>query len=402
MTQFETSAHALLDAPSSEAELSAIILKAYKDKTPLKIEGGSTRDGLGRPFQAERTLSTRNLSGITLYEPSEMIIGAKAGTPLCEIKAALDEKGQMLAFEPMDHRGLLGSTGEPTIGAIAAINVSGPRRIVAGAARDSLVGVRFVNGRGEIVKNGGRVMKNVTGLDLVKLQAGAFGTLGILSEVIFKVLPKPETTATLSFKSLSDVQAVQMMSKAQGSPYEITAAAHLTAGLGRDISRSFIRIEGFEDSVTYRLQELRRILCEFGTPNELRGDDGARLWTGIRDVEFLSEPRDAMVWRICVKPTDAPLVVEELQMQFSFKHYFDWGGGLIWLACDTTSAAPSIRNTAVKFQGHARLERAPLELRASLDVFQPLSAPLMQLTAGIKKSFDPASILNSGRMYAGV
>ncbi len=400
MAHLETSEN----APSSEAELSALIIKSHAEKIPLKIEGGSTRDGLGRPFQAERSLSMRNLSGITLYEPSEMIIGAKAGTPLRDIEAALNEKGQMFAFEPMDHRALLGSKGEPTIGAIAATNASGPRRIVAGAARDSLVGVRFVNGRGDIIKNGGRVMKNVTGLDLVKLQAGAFGTLGVLSEVIFKVLPKPETTATLSYKNLGDIQAVQMMAKAQGSPYEVTAAAHLTAGLGRDISRSFIRIEGFEDSVAYRLGELRRILSKFGEPNELRGDDGARLWTGIRDVEFLLEPRDTMVWRICVKPTDAPILIKELQAQLSFTHYFDWGGGLIWLSCDNQSldAAKLIRLAAVKFQGHARLERAPLELRASLDVFQPLSAPLMKLTAGIKKSFDPASILNSGRMYAGI
>ncbi len=400
MAQLETSSY----APSNEAELSAMVIKAYKDKIPLKIEGGSTRDGLGRPFQAERSLSMRNLSGITLYEPSEMIIGAKAGTPLREIEAALNEKGQMFAFEPMDHRNLLGSKGEPTIGAIAATNASGPRRIVAGAARDSLVGVRFVNGRGEIIKNGGRVMKNVTGLDLVKLQAGAFGTLGVLSEVIFKVLPKPETTATLSFKGLSDAQAVSMMAQAQGSPYEITAAAHLTAGMGRDTSRSFIRIEGFEDSVNYRLGELRRLLGTFGEPSELRGNDGARLWAGIRDVEFLSEPCENMVWRICVKPTDAPVLIAELQAQFSFKHYFDWGGGLIWLSCDSqlTDAAKRIRSAAVKFQGHARLERAPLEHRASLDVFQPLSVPLMQLTAGIKKSLDPASILNSGRMYAGI
>ena len=381
-----------------------MVIKACEDKMPLKIEGGSTRDGLGRPFQAGRSLSMRNMSGITLYEPSEMIIGAKAGTPLRDIEAVLNEKGQMLAFEPMDHRNLLGSKGEPTIGAIAATNASGPRRVVAGAARDSLVGVRFVNGRGEIIKNGGRVMKNVTGLDLVKLQAGAFGTLGVLSEVIFKVLPKPETTATLSFKNLSDMQAIAMMAQAQGSPYEITAAAHLTAGMGRDISRSFIRIEGFEDSVAYRLKELRRILSEFGEPNELRGMDGARLWTGIRDVEFLSEPWNTMIWRICVKPTDAPVLIQELQAQLSFKHYFDWGGGLIWLSCDSRSldAAKHIRSATVKYQGHARLERAPLELRASLDVFQPLSAPLMQLTAGIKKSFDPESILNSGRMYAGI
>ncbi len=383
-------------SPTCELELASIILGAHAHKTPLFIEGGGTRLGLGRPVQTASTLSTRNLTGITLYEPSEMVIGAKAGTALSEIEATLNEKGQMLAFEPMDHRMLYGTTGEPSIGAIAAINACGPRRIMTGAARDSLVGVRFVNGMGEVVKNGGRVMKNVTGLDLVKLQAGAFGTLGVLSEVIFKVLPQPETGATLSFHGLSDIQAVNLMSKAQGSPYEVTGAAHLS-------DQTLIRIEGFEDSVNYRLGELQHLLAEFGTSNVLRGEGAAQLWRDIRDCALFSQPQETVIWRICLKPTDAPTFIAELGKNLNFKHYFDWGGGLIWLNCDAPDGgAKLIRAEIVKHQGHARIERASLQLRASTDVFQPLSAPIMQITAGIKKSFDASGILNSGRMYAGV
>jgi glycolate oxidase FAD binding subunit len=385
--------------PHSEAELSSLIIDAHTKHTPLVIQGGGTREPLGRLSQATTTLSTKGLSGITLYEPSEMIIGAKAGTPLSVVEAALNEKGQMLAFEPIDHRKLFGTKGEPSIGAIAAINASGSRRVIAGAARDSLVGVRFVNGKGEIIKNGGRVMKNVTGLDLVKLQAGAFGTLGVLSEVIFKVLPKQETIASLSFKNLNDSQAIQMMAKAQGSPYEVTAAAYLSDDSGK---QAVIRIEGFTDSVYYRLGELRLLLVEFGAPDELRGDENAKLWHDIRDVAFLSEPQNNAVWRICVKPTDAPLLIADLKKKFSFKHFYDWGGGLIWLSCQFDGAAKLIREAVAHYQGHARLERGTLELRNSIEVFQPLPAPLMQVTSGIKKSFDPASILNFGRMYAGI
>lgn len=392
-------------APATEAECAAFIAEAAREKNPIEIAGSATRRGFGRPLQTALNLSTRALTGVTLYEPAELVIGAKAGTPLKLVQETLAEKGQELSFEPMDHRALFASEGEPTIGAVAAGNMSGPRRIMAGACRDSLIGVRLVNGRGEIVKSGGRVMKNVTGLDLVKLAAGSWGTLGLMTEVIFKIQPKPETTATLVLHGLDDRRAVEAMAAALGSPFEITGAAHLSPSIER-VAKTLLRIEGFEVSVAYRLGELKTSLAPFGTADIIEGETAAMIWRKVRDAEFLAEPREAAVWRLSTAPSEAPRVVEAIARALPVRHFLDWGGGLIWLACDPAgdAGAAAIR-AALESQassGHATLVRAPAEIRAAVDVFQPLSPPLEKLTRGIKESFDPDGILNPGRMYAGI
>jgi len=333
-----------------------------------------------------------------------MVIGARAGTPLAEIEAALAEKGQMLAFEPADYRLLYGTQGAPTIGAVAAGNISGPRRLWAGAARDSLIGVRFVNGAGEVIKSGGRVMKNVTGLDLVKLQAGAWGTLGVLTEVIFKVVPKPETVATLVLTGLDDATAVKAMAMAITSPFEITGAAHLPDKVGGEGARTYLRIEGFPVSVDYRAGALGKLLARFGTLSRLEAGIGASVWSAIRDAAPLAEPRDAAIWRLSVKPGEAPAAVAAIRAVMPARAFYDWGGGLIWLAvsAEGDAGAAVIRAAAKAARGYATLMRAPDAVRAVVPVFEPESAAVAALTRRIKASVDPTGVINPGRMHAGV
>lgn len=385
--------------PQTESEAVELVKDARERGAPIAIAGGGTRVGLGRPVQTATSLSTRALSGIVFYEPAELVIRARAGTPLRDVEAALAEKGQALPFEPMDHRSIYGSQGEPTIGAVAAANISGPRRIRNGAARDSLIGVRFVNGAGEIVNSGGRVMKNVTGLDLVKLQCGAHGTLGLLTEVTFKLIPDTERTGTLAIQGLDDAKAVEAMSAALGSPFEVAGAAHLP---GRG---TFLRIEHFAPSVDYRLSALEKLLARFGAMRRLDHDESLALWRDIRDARpVLNDASDA-VWRISVAPTQAPGLLASLRARnIGASYLLDWGGGLVWLAAapQGDGGATAIRAALAGTSGYATLVRAPDAMRSAVEVFQPQAGALMQLARGVKASLDPAGLFNPGRMYAGV
>ncbi|MEX0337888.1 MAG: FAD-binding protein [Arenibacterium sp.] len=363
--------------PSSEAELAELIAGL---NTPVRINGGGTRGMAGE----DAVLGTSGLSGVALYEPGALTLIAGAGTPVVELDALLATENQRLAFEPMDHRGLLGTTGEPTIGGVVAGNISGPRRIAVGACRDHLLGVRFVDGAGQVVMNGGRVMKNVTGYDLVKLMSGSWGTLGALSQVSLKVLPGVEAEATLSLEVADHAAAVAAMSAALGAPFEVTGAAY--DGQVR------VRIEGFADSVAYRTGQLREVLGKFGSLGEvLEADASAVLWRDIRDVAaFHGVSGD--VWRLSVKPSDAPEVLERVAPEALL---LDWGGGLVWLR---VAAGSDVRAKVTGISGHATLVRAEDTTRTRLGTFHPEPAPLAKISAGIRAKFDPRGLLNPGLM----
>lgn len=370
--------------PKSEAELADCLAAA---KHSMAIRGGGTRP-IGRAVAGE-VLSTAALTGITLYEPGALTLVAQAGTPLAEIEAVLHAENQRLPFEPMDHRALLGTNGTPTIGGVVAGNVSGPRRIQAGAARDSLIGVRFVDGAGTVIKNGGRVMKNVTGYDLVKLMAGSYGTLGVLSEVSFKLLPEVETCACLILEGLSDQSAVAALSRALASPYEVTGAAHTANRGGR--SRTMLRLEGFAKSVAYRTDALSGVLAEFGEVEVISDPDLVRqMWKDQRDVTaFAGQTGD--VWRISCKPSDGPAIGAKIKGEV----IYDWGGGLIWAL---VGEGHDLRKTLGAFGGHATLIRASEATHARIPTFHPEPAPLAALSDGLRRKFDPKGILNTGLM----
>src|SRR5436309_8883821 len=221
--------------PADLNELREAVATALAGEEPVEIIGGGSKRSLGRPLQTAHTLDLSRLSGIRDYAPSELVLTAGAATPLAEIERALAAEGQMLAFEPPDWRGFLGVFDEdcsgPTLGGVLAANLSGPRRIAAGAARDHFLGFRGVSGHGEIFKAGGKVVKNVTGYDLCKLLAGSWGTLAALEEVTVKVLPRSETVATVFFAGLDPAAATLLMAAALGSPHEVSGAAYLPPGL---------------------------------------------------------------------------------------------------------------------------------------------------------------------------
>lgn len=363
--------------PESEAELAEIL----RDRTaPLHIAGGGTR---GPRWQgAAEVLSTTALAGIRLYEPGALTLVAGAGTPLHEVEATLAAEGQRLAFEPPDLRALLGRAGVSTLGGVAAANSSGPRRVQAGACRDALIGLRFVTGRGEVVANGGRVMKNVTGHDLVKLLAGSHGMLGVLTEVAFKLAPRSEVQATLTLHGLAPGAAVAAMARALGSPFEVTGAAHLPG----DGGATRLRIEGFAPSVAYRLGRLKSHLAPTGAEMTVTEDPGAQgaLWSGIRDAAPL-EGLAGDVWRLVLRPSTAPGVIARLPE--GARWLIDRGGGLVWVRLP---GGEDLRAHLGQVQGHATC------LSGGHAALPPEAPEVAALTRGLRAAFDPRGIFNPG------
>jgi glycolate oxidase FAD binding subunit len=390
-----------MSAPSDEAAIAAEIRTAAERGEPLAIEGLGSKRGMLRPVQAARTLSTRNLSGITLYSPGELIIAARAGTPLAEVEAALAEHHQHLIAEPPDLSGLLGGGAAQSWGGVVATNLSGPRRVAWGAMRDHVMGIRAVNGRGEVIRSGGRVLKNVTGLDLCKLLTGSHGTLGVLTEVTVKVLPAPETTGSILLHGLDPVRGVAALAAALGSPYGVSGAAWLPALDGR-ASATVIRMEEFAESVVYRLGRLAADLAAFGAAETLDDAAARSVWAAIRNVTPISLAAGEALWLVSTRPSRGPLVLAAAEAAGA-RGFLDWGGGRVWLAGPGLPAAHAAIAAAVRGQGGTwTLMRAPESLRAASDVVPPEAPALAAITRRVKAAMDPAGILNPGRIYAGL
>lgn len=390
--------------PTSADDILEAIAAALTEEAPLEIVGQASKREIGRPVQAERTLDLSDLTGVTLYEPEELVLSAKAGTPLAEIETLLAENNQELLFEPADYGPLLGvEAGRGTIGGVLATNLSGPRRLKAGAARDHVLGVHAVSGRGEAFKSGGRVVKNVTGYDLSKGMAGSWGTLAVVTDCTFKVMPRAEDEATVTLSGLEPTTAVAAMAAAMGSACEISSAAWLDAGMESETPLTILRVEGFPQSVAYRADKLSGLLGDHGRAERLIGDESRALWRRLRDVMPFAG-NDAIVWRVSVAPTDGPAIVAAVR-DAGGRAFMDWAGGLVWaeMPGELENGGERVVRGAVAGvgAGHATLVRAPAPLRASVPVFHPQPEALAALSRRLKANFDPRGVLNPGRMVAG-
>ena len=401
-------------APDTVEELAYLVAEAADTRTPLEVMGRGTKREVGRPVQYGAVLSTESLTGIQLYEPSELVLVALAGTPVAQIEQALAEQDQEFPFEPIDLGPVLGfGRGQGTIGGVVATNFSGSRRILSGSARDHLLGVQAVNGSGETIRAGGRVMKNVTGYDLGRALASSWGTLAVMTEVAIKVLPAQREVRTVLCFGLADPNGIEALCLAMGTPFEVSGTVHMHAELAERLSDqeianagasvTAIRVENFPASARYRSSRLKQMLQAYAPALELDTLRSRAFWDEIRTLKMFQKS-DRPLWRISTVPSTAAKLVHNLARKIDVRVLYDWSGGLIWLETPPISdaGAVEIRRNLAEIGGHATLIRAEAPARAAIDVFQPLDKPVMALTAALKRAFDPVGILNPGRMYPGI
>ena len=349
---------------SALEKLSEAVREAGRSKRALRLRGGGTKDFYGQALEGE-VHDTRGYNGIVAYEPSELVITARCGTTLADIETAMSGHGQLLAFEP-PHFG-----DGATLGGTVAAGLSGPRRQAAGALRDFVLGVKVMDGRGEVLAFGGQVMKNVAGYDVSRLMAGSLGTLGIILEVSLKALPRPAAEATLRLE-LPEDKAIEQLNRWGGKPMPISASAWTGGELG-------VRLSGAAAAVVAAQKKIGGELVD--------REQGERFWAGIREQTDPFFRNDAPLWRISVPSATAPL-------KLPGEPLIEWGGALRWLC--TRADARTVRDAAKRARGHATLFRGGDK---AVGVFQPLGPALMKIHRELKREFDPQGIFNRGRMY---
>lgn len=371
-------------APTSADDLVGLLRDAADRREPIELRGGGSKAAIGAERDAT-IVDMRGFAGIVDYDPPELVLTARAGTPLDEIEALVEAQGQMLAFQPYRHAAIFGTDASATIGGVVAAGVAGSRRLTAGGARDHLLGFAAVSGRGESFVGGGKVVKNVTGYDLPKLIAGSWGRLVALTELTLKVLPRPRLVRTLAIEGLDVTRACAAMARAMGSPAEVGAAAHLAG-------KTLFRLEGFGPSVEARCALLPGLLADHGRALLLPEDEACALWAGVDSVSPLADA--PVLWRINLPATAAPALIDRFEI-LGARWQLDWAGSLIWLAFDGDPAL--VRQAAEAASGHAMLVRAPAALRNAVPMQHPRPAPVARLEARVRRAFDPHGVFETGR-----
>ena len=388
-------------APTNIEEVQQCIQAAISRQESLEVVGCATKHQYGLPVQARQRLTLARMNQVLDYQPHELILVVQPGAPLAEVRKTLSDSGQTLAFDPP-------AWGQDaTIGGTIGANLSGPGRIKGGAARDHLLGFHAVTGRGDIIRGGGRVVKNVTGYDLSKAMTGSFGTLAVMTELVLKVLPAPEMERTVVVPGLDEQAAMRLMLDAARSPHDPSALAHLLPGVQipevvrelatQDTGLTLIRVEGPEPSVMHRSEAMQQL-----TDHQvayLTESDSSKLWENLRELRPLPVNETVNLWRISIPPALATQLWKELRILGAEQGFMDWGGGLVWALLPTARRGTRLHQVAREAGGHARLVRFGRGEHTGEQVFSPLDSVKATLHKNLKLAFDPTGVLNPGRMY---
>jgi glycolate oxidase FAD binding subunit len=399
----------------TDAAVVAAVRSAVAEDLSLELVGRGSKRGFGRPVEADVELDLSGLSGVIDYQPEELVVTVRPGTPMAELEALLASRNQLLAFEAPDFGGLWDGVGRGTIGGAVLVGQGGSRRLSAGAPRDHLLGLKAVNGFGEAFGAGGRVVKNVTGFDLPRLVAGSFGALCAVTELTLRASPAPEDSATLALLGLDDAQGIAQLCAGLGTPAQVSSAAHLPADVVADTpaaglvaagtALTLLRLEGVTPSVQARLAHLQGALEAAAPTLVVDREASFALWKALSDAAPFTRAGDQVVWKLSVAPTDGPRIGRALADELGGRCFYNWGGGEVWLEAPFTEDAHAqvVRSRlAAVGPGHATLMRAPSATRVAVPTFQPLGAGEEALTRRIKAQFDPKGLFNPGRMYGGV
>ena len=409
-----------VEYPQNEKEVSNFIKKFYKSGIPIELIGSGSKRKIGKPLQCAKSLSLIKLNGIVEYLPEELYIKVKACTPIKTIEEELKKNKQQLAFEPIDFGYLFNEKSDyGTAAGQVACNISGPRRFKVGSVRDHVLGFRGVNGKGEIVKSGGNVVKNVTGYDLSKLVCGSYGTLIALTEITFKVLPAPDESKTLIIHEQKIEPATFLLEKAISSSNDISGATFFPdepkiPGCVMNINKTFklndlkyggsltaIRVEGSKNSIDQRIKNLIYELKIINLKISILDTHQSEIfWNKVKSLEFFSSSKNS-IFRIVIPPSECAQLLYQLSSRF--KYYLDWGGALIWMEAFELSEEmfESIRKKVVKLGGYVTMIKNSNYLPYVEDVFT-INRDRFNISQNIKKSFDPKRILNPGKMYTGI